>query len=627
MGVDVLEYIVRMRGAQVAAAEARGLARSFDQVAVANQRVTASGTEAAAASRRGAGAMALMTKASRVGALSIAAIGFEAVKSANTFDTEMLKIRTDAGASSEELRTMRGRVLDLAKSGRSMGQGPQSLAMGLYHLESLGIRGTAAIKALQLASEASAISGADLEETTSALGAAMYVGIEGTTSLTQIMATLNATVGQGNMRMGDLVHALGTGVLPAAKLAGLSIQDVMAALAVFSDSGQNASSAAAQFATALHFITNPTTKAQGALAQLHMTQDQLAQDMRKPNGMVTALKDLRSHLDKLPGGMKGIQAGRVLGAIFPGGRGRVLQTELVMLDRANSKFGAIMKNGTAENWRASRDLQKRNPATVLATAWSKAQAELVDFGTRIRPLVMPVLAALLGAATAILHVFAAYPRVPVIGFIALLTLGFLALFRASGRAIWSLGRFALGMPKVVAATEAQTAATAELTAATDASAVSAGAAATKWAGFLRFAGPAAAFLYGTGLLNPDTAGLDPKTEGRYLDKARKRAGMDDSAGARWRRQYHDYTSPGIGPQLLEQDLERGLEMGQAHRNTLNRYYRAHNIRPPKLLGPIADPTPGRRRGQAHEGDIVVKIDGREIARATRKQAREQQARG
>jgi hypothetical protein len=34
------------------------------------------------------------------------------------------------------------------------------------------------------------------------------------------MGLLNATVGAGNMRMGDLVQALGTGVLPARRRPG-----------------------------------------------------------------------------------------------------------------------------------------------------------------------------------------------------------------------------------------------------------------------------------------------------------------------------------------------------------------------------------------------------------------------
>jgi hypothetical protein len=91
------------------------------------------------------------------------------------------------------------------------------------------------------------------------------VNIKGAGNLRHVMGLLNATVGAGNMRMGDLVEALGTGILPASKEAGLSLHDVMGALAVFTDEGYQASSAAAQFSTALHFLYNPTSKASAAL--------------------------------------------------------------------------------------------------------------------------------------------------------------------------------------------------------------------------------------------------------------------------------------------------------------------------------------------------------------------------
>jgi TP901 family phage tail tape measure protein len=566
--------------------------------------------------------MALLTKTSRVGALAIAAIGFEAVKAANTYDTEMLKIRTDAGASTAELNFMRGAVLDLAKSGKSMGQGPTSLAQGLYHLESLGIRGKDALHALELASQASAISGANLEETTSALGAALFVGIKGAGGMDHVMQLLNATVGQGNMRMGELVHALGTGVLPAAKVAGLGITDVMAALAVFSDSGQNASSAAAQFATALHFITNPTTKAQDALSSLGMSQNRLARDLRKPNGMVTALRDLRDHLDKLPGGRQGIAAGHVLGAIFPGGRGRVLQTELVMLDRAQTKWTNINKQATPERWREAVAMQRDNPATQLATAFSKLEGHLVDFGHKIRPLVMPVLVAVLSIATALLSLFAKFPELPVIAFVGLLTLGFLALGRAIGGSVVALGRYALGLPVATAETTALAAADTGLAASAEAATIAEGGMLAAALPIIAPIAAVAAALYLVRHRIEGVAGLSPAVEHARLKAGHLHAIKTTGHDAGMTTSRNQLAFYAKYPSALEDDLAGGMQMDQATRNTLNRYFAAHHIAPPKLLGPVAEgPGVGRLR------DIVLKVDGREIARATRKEIREAQARG
>ena len=116
------------------------------------------------------------------------------------------------------------------------------------------------------------------------------------------MGTLNATVGAGNIRMQDLVTALGTGLLPTAKTVHLSLQDVMGAMAIFTDEGYRASSASAQLATALHYLSDPTDKAAGALKSIGINQDQLALDMQKPRGLLEALTDLKKHLDAVAPG-------------------------------------------------------------------------------------------------------------------------------------------------------------------------------------------------------------------------------------------------------------------------------------------------------------------------------------
>jgi hypothetical protein len=117
------------------------------------------------------------------------------------------------------------------------------------------------MNALKIAAEGAAVGNTDVESTATALGSAWLVNIKGAGNLRHVMAELNATVGAGNVRMSDLVEALGTGILPASKEAGLSLHDVMGALAVFTDEGYQAISAAAQFSTALHFLYNPTQKA------------------------------------------------------------------------------------------------------------------------------------------------------------------------------------------------------------------------------------------------------------------------------------------------------------------------------------------------------------------------------
>jgi hypothetical protein len=135
----------------------------------------------------------------------------------------------------------------------------------------------------------------------------------------------------------------------------------MGALAVFTDEGYQASSAAAQFSTALHFLYNPTQKASAARSRRSASKSNaLAIDMHKPQGLLVALKDLKTHLEEAGkhSGRAGLSQTSLpatdptrqeqLGAILPGGRGRIMLTLLNQLDRYQMKLGQIQK--TSKNF-------------------------------------------------------------------------------------------------------------------------------------------------------------------------------------------------------------------------------------------------------------------------------------
>lgn len=225
----------------------------------------------------------------------IVALGTAIIDTSMKFESSMELIRTQAGASQQEVDNMTKSVLALSKSGETA-QGPQALADGLYHLESLGLRGSAAMDALKVSAQGADLGLADMEGVTNALGAAIVTGIKGTQNMQQAMGLLDATIGQGNMRMDDLVAALGTGILPAAKNFGLSLQDVGAALATLTDNGMGADESATRLRMTFSLLAAPTQKATDALATIGLTSRTLADDMRN-GGIVQAIDDLNAHLN------------------------------------------------------------------------------------------------------------------------------------------------------------------------------------------------------------------------------------------------------------------------------------------------------------------------------------------
>jgi hypothetical protein len=229
------------------------------------------------------------------------------------------------------------------------------------------------------------------------------------------MAILNATVGAGNMRMDELVTALGTGVLPTAKLAGLGIQDVMGALALLKDEGYGAYGAMAQFATALHFFTSPTKKASDAFKQLGLRDLDLADMMRK-RGMVATLALLRDRLkltsDEMARASKTnwapqTQAERLLGAILPGGRGRVFRVLLNQVDRYQMKLDQI--NRTTGDFHQSIVDTMNTSAARLHIAWSSVQVDLVRLGDVVRNTLTPIIVGFMGVFDHFLNILIGIP--------------------------------------------------------------------------------------------------------------------------------------------------------------------------------------------------------------------------
>lgn len=332
--------------------------------------------------------------------LPITALGVATGELAVKFQQSMEQIHTQAGASQAEVAKLGDQVLALAKT---VPQGPNALAQGLYHLESIGLRGANAMTALKVAAEGAAVGNADLESTATALGSAWLVNIKGAGDLQHTMAVLNAAVGAGNMRMQDLVTALGTGLLPSAKAAGLSLQNIMAAMTILTDEGYQASSASAQLATALHFLYAPSAKANKALEGIGLDAAKLSDDLRSPGGLMTALQDLKNHMQDL----STFDQQQVLNALMPAGRGRVLLTLYNQLDRYGMKLDQIAR--TTSQFNSDVVATQQTAAYKIHTAWSGIEADAIQFGQAILPPLLSVGQTVVGIVGSVATAFSKLP--------------------------------------------------------------------------------------------------------------------------------------------------------------------------------------------------------------------------
>lgn len=314
----------------------------------------------------------------------VIAFGAEATHSAASFQASMELIRTQAGATQVEVEAMSKGILELAPK---VGTGPEALAAALYHIESAGLRGAKALDVLTIAAEGAKVGHANLESVTNALVAANQSGVKGITSMAQAMGTLNGIVGAGNMRMQDLADAFGTGVLSSAKNFGVSIQSLGAALASMTDQGIPAVDAATRLNSAMRLMAAPTSKAVKELASIGITSTQLAGDLRSPGGMLTAIQDLKTHLEA--SGLSATQQAALLANAFGGKQSGGILTLVGNIDLLKAKVDAVGKGagGFGAAWAATAETADQAGADIEASFSSITDS----VGTGLLPAISKVL--------------------------------------------------------------------------------------------------------------------------------------------------------------------------------------------------------------------------------------------
>lgn len=317
-------------------------------------------------------------------AVGIAGVAYESIKLGMAFDQSMEVIHTQAGASQAEVDKLKGSVLALSGA---VGIGPEELATGLYHIESTGMRGAAAMDVLTQAAKLAKIGMTDLDSVTYAMSGVMSIGMKDVANAADAISYLNATVGMGDMRMSQLTAAIGTGILPSFKSAGLGMKDFSAALATIADNSTPADEAATRLRMTISMMSAPSGAAADALKSIGLSSTALADDMRGPNGLLTAVMDLKHHLEAT--GLSATEQNAVIEKAFGGGKtsGSIL-TLLEETDRLKSKYDQL---GTAASRAAATDDAWAQQQKQFSQQWSQFVATLEAVGVKIGNVLIPKL--------------------------------------------------------------------------------------------------------------------------------------------------------------------------------------------------------------------------------------------
>jgi len=178
-----------------------------------------------------------------------------AVKQAAAFDQAMRNVNSIAKLSEGQFGALRQSVMGLTND-PTIKDGPAELAKGLYDVYSSGFQGKAALDVLRVAAQGASAGMTDSATSGRALMAVLNSGIGGVDGTRGAMDLLFKTVDLGVVSFWELAGSIGA-VLPTAKAAGISMQEVGAAIAVMTRQGQSGSEAVNDLLNVITKILRP----------------------------------------------------------------------------------------------------------------------------------------------------------------------------------------------------------------------------------------------------------------------------------------------------------------------------------------------------------------------------------
>jgi TP901 family phage tail tape measure protein len=331
-----------------------------------------------------------------------AAFGYESIKWAREYQTQLVMLRTQAGLTAAAVKAIGAAAMS---NGAALGIGPATYVGAAYHPASAGFHTRTTIQITNAAGMLAGIGGANVETTVNAVTGIMRSYNMKGNQAKQVAALVNATIGAGNMHMATFNAAAGTGVYSTAKTFGITPRQVGAALAFLTDRNVPASQAgthlrmtmallgapseiSASIAKQIGLTTTETSARSDLLHEVGVTATQLSRTMRN-EGLVAALRLLKRHMAGLTQNM----IAATLTRMFGGGRmGTTMMAFFNSITTLAAKTAKIEKNAS------SKDLMKDwgKYTGTLTYAMKRFDATIKTLGTSLGEHLIPPLTKVLG---------------------------------------------------------------------------------------------------------------------------------------------------------------------------------------------------------------------------------------
>lgn len=357
----------------------------------------------------------------------IVAAGGAATSVAANFDDAMSQVQGALGGASADMDGLRNLALQLGAdtvfSATESAQAMVELAKG--GLTEAQIKGGALAASMDLAA-AGQLNLADAAATTVQMMGSFGLGAG---DATRIANALAGAANASSADVSDLTQAMSQCSAQAA-LAGWSLEDTAAALALFADHGVKGSDAGTSLKTMLQRLAAPTDQAAEAIAAYGL-------NIRDSNGQMKDISGIADELTGKLGGLSDAERDAALQTIFGSDASRAAAILMQSGSEGLAKYIAATNDATAAETMANA--QKGELSWALENMGGAVESAAIAFGTALAPAITAVAGVIGNVAEA----FASLPAGVQTGIAVVL-----ALVAALGPLLMVIGSVVAALPAI-----------------------------------------------------------------------------------------------------------------------------------------------------------------------------------
>jgi len=295
-------------------------------------------------------------------------------KTANEFDHAMRGVWSITGLTEKEFKSLKNEVLSLSTQLPYTGK---EIAGALYEAYSAGVKTSEGLEFLKIAARGAIAGATDLKVAVDGLTTVQNAWGISTEDLTQKLDVIFYAIEQGKMTFEEFSGFIGM-VAPTAAIAGVSLEEVSAAIITLTKRGIHARNAMTYINAALTQIISPSAEAQATAQRLGIEFSLAGLQAKGFAGFIDDLsKKTKGNVQELSGLFTSIEAQKGIFSLAGTGLNEFITNSDLMTGKIDAIVGKLQQN--VENTfiqRASNELEqlsgKKVNITVDAIAGSTA---------------------------------------------------------------------------------------------------------------------------------------------------------------------------------------------------------------------------------------------------------------